>query len=47
MSRGIEHDEARSILVEAFAGELLGDTGIEAIARKAQQSLRALRKVEQ
>jgi Fe-S cluster assembly protein SufD len=42
LSRGIDRDEARNILVAAFVGELLVDIGIKAIAQKAQKALREL-----
>ena len=43
LSRGIPPQEARNILVQAFASELLTDTGIPAVVERAQQAMRTLR----
>jgi Fe-S cluster assembly protein SufD len=42
LSRGIDIDEARNILVRAFAGEVLTDISIEAIRDRAQSALEEL-----
>ena len=42
LSRGIDIDEARNILVRAFAGELLTDISIEALRNRAQSALEQL-----
>ena len=43
LSRGINPQEARNILVKAFASELLSDINIPAIVERTQQAMRALR----
>jgi Fe-S cluster assembly protein SufD len=43
LTRGVDHATARSMLITAFAAELLADIAIPAIAERAQQALAALR----
>jgi len=41
-SRGIGHDQARALLIEAFAGEVVGRIGIEAIRTRLSAMVHAL-----
>jgi len=43
LTRGVDPDTARNMLITAFAAELLTDITVPAIAERAQQSLEALR----
>jgi Fe-S cluster assembly protein SufD len=46
LSRGIDEQEARNILVAAFAATLVSDIGIEAITTRVQTALHSLRSAE-